>query len=507
MWQLRPVPPRIALTHPSLDVRPADEMSSAGELEPTFMGTPGGSRTALAWTPDLQAIVFVGRGAGVRRLYVRRFDAAEARPLDNTEGAQVPAVSADGQWVAFWAGEAIKKVPLGGGPVMDLASGIVDPPRGLAWDIHGRLFFGRGDGGSIWVIPADGVPKAATTVGEGEVAHSLPWPLPDGRDAALHRAKTAVVVGRRGGGRADAGHGGSEGPAEGRRRCAIRADGSPGVPPPRRVVRRPVRCAAGGDSRHARRGARHGGAGVDRGEHRLRHWRWSVRDRGERGPGLGARPGGAVSRRAAGHGGPSRAGLASSGARAELRSRGARLAGRPTAGGDDSQPHRRRRLALRRGSRHHALLAGGGEAWIPIWSPDGRRLAFQWLSDGRRALAVQPADGTAPPQVLVSGDITVSSFTPDGRQIAAVRDSRDIVIVTVDPGQSRVQPADARLHNTLNAGRSSRRTGAGWRMGRTPRAGSRCTCVPTRAPVRRSRSRWMAAGVRRGLRPDASCSS
>lgn len=86
------------------------------------------------------------------------------------------------------------------------------------------------------------------------------------------------------------------------------------------------------------------------------------------------------------------------------------------------------------------LLAGGGEAWIPIWSPDGRHLAFEWLADGRRALALQPADGTAPPQVLILGDLTVSSFTPDGRQVAAVRDSRDIVIVTVEPGQSRVQP-------------------------------------------------------------------
>ncbi len=46
-------------------------------------------------------------------------------------------MSADGQSVAFWASEAIKKVPLGGGPVSVLASRITFQPFGLAWDDPG----------------------------------------------------------------------------------------------------------------------------------------------------------------------------------------------------------------------------------------------------------------------------------------------------------------------------------------------------------------------------------
>jgi serine/threonine-protein kinase len=81
-----------------------------------------------------------------------------------------------------------------------------------------------------------------------------------------------------------------------------------------------------------------------------------------------------------------------------------------------------------------------GEAYGPAWFPDGRRVAFGWLNDGRRSLAVQSADGTAAPRVLVAGDFYPSSFTPDGRQVAASRGGQDIVMVSVEDGQARVQP-------------------------------------------------------------------
>jgi hypothetical protein len=39
-----------------------------------------------------------------------------ARPMIGTEGAQVPVVSPNGQWVVFWADGAIRRIPLAGGP-------------------------------------------------------------------------------------------------------------------------------------------------------------------------------------------------------------------------------------------------------------------------------------------------------------------------------------------------------------------------------------------------------
>jgi serine/threonine-protein kinase len=439
MWWLRPLPPRTSLAGLSLQIGPAEEVN-AGNSSSGFLPTAGGPHRALTWTPDGQALVFVGRRGGVQQLYVRRLDAAEARALANTEGAQVPAVSADGQWVAFWAGGAIRKVPLGGGPVMDLAPGFAEPPWGLAWDVRGRLFVGRGPGGSIWTVPADGAPTAVTTVGEAEVAHILPWPLPDGRTVLYTVRKRQwswgdeEVV--------------AQTLATGARRVLLKDAADARYVPTGHLVflRRGVLFAVAFD---ADRLEIHGTpvAMLDTVAQALTASDTdSVTGAGQfaiAGDGaLAWLPGAVVPYPDATLVTVDRHGQVSA-LPAPVRSYGSAMRVAPDG--------RRMAVVIRTltdagvwvydVSRETAtLLAGGGEASIPIWSPDGRRLVFEWLADGRRALAVQPADGTASPQVLMRGDLTASSFMPDGRQVAAVRESRDIVMVSVEPGQTRVQP-------------------------------------------------------------------
>ncbi len=91
----------------------------------------------------------------------------------------MPAVTPDGQWVAFWADGLIKRTPLGGGPVLDVAprttvqvltGGRYIPPSGLAWNAAGDLFVGSVYG-PIWQVPPEGKPAAVTKVGEAEVGH------------------------------------------------------------------------------------------------------------------------------------------------------------------------------------------------------------------------------------------------------------------------------------------------------------------------------------------------
>jgi serine/threonine-protein kinase len=81
----------------------------------------------------------------------------------------------------------------------------------------------------------------------------------------------------------------------------------------------------------------------------------------------------------------------------------------------------------------------GEVSWTAGWSPDGQRVLFLWLRDGRWLLAAQSADGSASPQVLVPGEFNPSSVTPDGRQVIGVSGG-DIVRATIEGGTGDVQP-------------------------------------------------------------------
>jgi serine/threonine-protein kinase len=130
------------------DVAPAEEVGTGSVLDVL----PGGSRTALAWSPDGRTLAFIGVAAGLRKIYVRDLGSDMSRPLGGTEGAQALAISSDGQSVAFFADGAIRRVRIGGGPpskVCDAApvSGISWGAARLAYTAGTRLFTVSPEGG------------------------------------------------------------------------------------------------------------------------------------------------------------------------------------------------------------------------------------------------------------------------------------------------------------------------------------------------------------------------
>jgi serine/threonine-protein kinase len=440
MWMLRPAAPAVPLARLSVDVRPADELNAGGMGAPWLL-TPGGSRLALAWTPDGKAIVFVGRRGTVQQLYVRRLDAAEARPLAGTEGAQVPAVSADGEWVTFWAAGVIRKVPLAGGPAMDLASGVTRSPSGMVWDANGRVFFGSADDGRIWQIPPDGVPAAVTATGEAEVRHVLPCPLPGGR-ALLYTVRKREwswgdeeIVGHTltTGARkvllrdaADARYLPTghlvflrRGTLFGARFDAERVEL---LGPPVAVLDNVVQALTTGSSFDIT------GAG-----------QFAVAPTGTlawiQGP-ISPYPDVAlvaVDRR--GRLAPLTPSVRSYGPSVRRSPDGRRLAVTIRTLTEAS-------LWLHDLDRGILTpLPGGGEASWPVWSPDGRHLVFSWLKDGRWSLAWQRVDGAAPPEVLAPGLLWPSSWTPDARQFAVTTgDAGDVSVAAIENGRVAVKP-------------------------------------------------------------------
>jgi Tol biopolymer transport system component len=67
-------------------------------------------------------------------------------------------------------------------------------------------------------------------------------------------------------------------------------------------------------------------------------------------------------------------------------------------------------------------LTSEGEAFWPRWRPDGRSIPYQFRLRGRTQLAWQSADGT-PALPPLAGEASVpSSWSPDGRQLALVKD-------------------------------------------------------------------------------------
>ena len=167
----RPVPPR-AITRLAVPIPAGD----------TFVLD---SYSTLAISPDGRQVVYVGRRADKRQLFLRSLDGAAAVPIPGTEGAYTPFFSPDGQWVGYWADGRIRKVSLAGGaPVTVCDCGISYPVIGAAWGADDMLVFPQRWSGGLFRIPAAGgalAPLTKATQKDQDRGHIWPELLPDGK--------------------------------------------------------------------------------------------------------------------------------------------------------------------------------------------------------------------------------------------------------------------------------------------------------------------------------------
>jgi eukaryotic-like serine/threonine-protein kinase len=118
------------------------------------------------------------------RLYLRAIDQLDATPVQGTETGPTfgrsPFFSPDGQWIGFWQDGELRKVALTGGAPLKLSE--AQTPWGASWGPDDTILYGQGPAG-IWRVSGQGgTPQRVVAVDEkkGESAHG-PQLLPGGR--------------------------------------------------------------------------------------------------------------------------------------------------------------------------------------------------------------------------------------------------------------------------------------------------------------------------------------
>ena len=152
----------------------------------------------LAVSPDGNTLIVVGStAAGGTALFVREMADVGWREMAGTEGAKHADFSPDGEWIAFIRGDALWKMPAGGGPVVRLASvgeGVGKP----SWGPKGRIVLSIGS--RLATVDENGgaprfVPDADSAV--AQLGRLYPFALDDGTHAlfSLNSGAAARPIG------------------------------------------------------------------------------------------------------------------------------------------------------------------------------------------------------------------------------------------------------------------------------------------------------------------------
>jgi serine/threonine-protein kinase len=154
---------------------------------PAAMGLADGAYVhgpRIALSPDGRTLAYVGESSVERQLYVRYMSALEPVAVPGTEGGYAPAFSPDGRWLAFVVGGTLEKTELATGRTIRLAplsrgSELVD---GIAWGDDDTIIVAQGDQ-KLWKVPGSGgtISPVAQAAVDGATYSTL-WPdlLPGG---------------------------------------------------------------------------------------------------------------------------------------------------------------------------------------------------------------------------------------------------------------------------------------------------------------------------------------
>jgi serine/threonine protein kinase/Tol biopolymer transport system component len=162
--------------------------------EPAFLAVPvaevddlvAGEAPGLAISPDGQTVVYRAWRDGVIQLVRRSLVTGVAEPVPGSEDTAGPFFSPDGQWIGFSTQSEIMKVAVNGNQPQ-----AVTPSAGGArasWGVTEAIVFSADAGRGIYVVPASGgEPRLVATPdsSSGHLSYESPDALPTGRHALV----------------------------------------------------------------------------------------------------------------------------------------------------------------------------------------------------------------------------------------------------------------------------------------------------------------------------------
>ena len=159
-------------------------------------GPPGGriATADFAVSPDGRAVVYEARVGSGTVLYRRSLDQLDARPITGTEGGGAPTFSPDGQWLAFFVDDLLKKISLNSDTAPITLAEFTDLiDQSIEWLPDDTIALGK-FGVGLFTVPATGGPPVLLTTADtahGEIDHHNPQWLPGGKALLITRHRGA----------------------------------------------------------------------------------------------------------------------------------------------------------------------------------------------------------------------------------------------------------------------------------------------------------------------------
>ena len=174
-------------------IRSVLPLSSAEVLQDirTWIGT------ALSFSPDGRRLVHVGVHEGTTQLFLRQLDQLETSAIAGTGGATNPFFSPDGEWIGFFAEGRLKKVSVADGSISIVCNDPGPIPTGAFWGAGDEIVYMPMWNSGLWRVSAGPgarpQPFTQTNPGQGDFGHLWPQILP-GRQAILFIAKSGRIT-------------------------------------------------------------------------------------------------------------------------------------------------------------------------------------------------------------------------------------------------------------------------------------------------------------------------